>query len=70
MIGIGMWLGTIMWFNVWFLIWPNQKRVLGLVEADAASKARAARTALIVSRLNTALAFPMLFAMVAAQNLF
>jgi len=57
MIGIGMWLGTIMWFNVWFLIWPNQKRVLGLgkvgVEADAASKARAARTALIVSRLNT-----------------
>jgi len=70
MIGIGMWLGTIMWFNVWFLIWPNQKRVLGLVEADAASKARAARTALIVSRLNTALVFPMLFAMVSAQNLF
>jgi len=74
MIGIGMWLGTIMWFNVWFLIWPNQKRVLGLgkvgVEADAASKARAARTALIVSRLNTALVFPMLFAMVSAQNLY
>ncbi|WP_340118882.1 urate hydroxylase PuuD [Pelagibius sp. 7325] len=70
MIGIGMWLGTIMWFNVWFLIWPNQKRVLGLVETDAASKARAARTALIVSRLNTALVFPMLFAMVSAQNLY
>ncbi|GAB4367581.1 MAG: urate hydroxylase PuuD [Kiloniellaceae bacterium] len=70
MIGIGMWLGTIMWFNVWFLIWPNQKRVLGLVEADAAAKAQAARTALTVSRLNTALVFPMLFAMVSAQNLF
>lgn len=70
MIGIGMWLGTIMWFNVWFLIWPNQQRALGLVAADAAARARAARTALMVSRLNTALVFPMLFAMVAAQNLF
>ena len=70
MIGIGMWLGLIMVFNVWFLIWPNQKRALGLVEADAAAKARAARIALLVSRVNTVLSFPMLFAMVAAQNLF
>jgi uncharacterized membrane protein len=70
MIGIGMWLGTVMAFNVWFLIWPAQKRVLGLVPAGAEAKARAARSALAVSRLNTALVFPMLFAMVSAQNLF
>ena len=70
MIGVGMWLGIVMAFNVWFLIWPAQKRVLGLVPAEPAAKARAARTALAVSRLNTALVFPMLFAMVSAQNLF
>ena len=67
-IGIGMWLGTIMWFNVWFIIWPNQKIALGMVEADAAAKAKAARTAMLVSRTNTMLSIPMLFAMVAAQN--
>lgn len=70
MIGIGMWLGLIMAFNVWFLIWPNQKRALGIVQADAASKARSARIAMLVSRTNTVLSFPMLFAMVSAQNLF
>ncbi len=70
MIGIGMWLGIIMIFNVWFVIWPNQKRALGLVEADAATRARSARVALLVSRANTVLSLPMLFAMVAAQNLF
>ncbi len=70
MIGIGMWLGIIMVFNVWFVIWPNQKRALGMVEADAASKAQSARIAMLVSRLNTVLSFPMLFAMVSAQNLF
>ncbi len=70
MIGIGMWLGTIMWFNVWFIIWPNQKKVLGLVEADAAAKAAAGRLAGLTSRVNTMLSVPMLFAMVAAQNLF
>jgi uncharacterized membrane protein len=70
MIGIGMWLGAIMWFNVWFVIWPNQQRALGLVEADAESKARSARTAMLVSRANTVLSVPMLFAMVSAQNLF
>ncbi len=70
MIGIGMWLGIIMWANVWFVIWPNQKRALGMVEADADSKAKSARTAMLFSRTNTLLSFPMLFAMVSAQNLF
>jgi len=70
MIGIGMWLGTIMWFNVWFVIWPNQQRALGLVEADADSKAKSARTAMLFSRTNTLLSVPLLFAMVSAQNLF
>ena len=70
MIGIGMWLGAIMWFNVWFIIWPNQKRALGIVEADDASKAASARTAMLFSRTNTLLSVPMLFAMVAAQNLY
>ena len=70
MIGIGMWFGAIMWFNVWFVIWPNQKRALGIVEADADSKAKSARTAMLFSRTNTLLSIPMLFAMVAAQNLF
>jgi uncharacterized membrane protein len=70
MIGIGMWLGAIMWFNVWFIIWPNQKRALGIVDADADSKAQSARTAMLFSRTNTLLSLPMLFAMVSAQNLF
>ena len=69
-IGIGMWLGTIMWFNVWFVIWPNQKRALGIVEVDADTKAKSARTAMLFSRTNTLLSIPMLFAMVAAQNLY
>ncbi len=70
MIGIGMWLGTIMWFNVWFVIWPNQKRALGIVDADADTKAASARTAMLFSRTNTMLSVPMLFSMVAAQNLY
>jgi len=70
MIGIGMWLGAIMWFNVWFVIWPNQQRALGLVEAAADVKAKSARTAMLFSRANTMLSVPMLFAMVSAQNLF
>ncbi|MEQ9362285.1 MAG: hypothetical protein RLO05_11315, partial [Rhodospirillales bacterium] len=52
-IGIGMWLGIIMWFNVWFVIWPNQKKALGIVEATAEEKAAAARTAMLFSRTNT-----------------
>ena len=67
-IGIGMWLGTIMWFNVWFIIWPNQKKALGIVEVVADEKAKAGRTAMLFSRTNTMLSIPMLYAMVAAQN--
>ncbi len=69
-IGIGMWLGTIMWFNVWFVIWPNQQRALGMVEADADTKAKSARTAMLFSRTNTLLSIPMLYAMVSAQNIY
>lgn len=65
LIGIGMWLAAIMAFNVWFIIWPNQKKVLGIVEADDAAKARAAKTALIASRTNVLLSIPMLLAMTA-----
>jgi len=69
-IGIGMWMGIVMWFNVWFVIWPNQKRALGIVDADADSKAKSARTAMLFSRTNTLLSIPMLFAMVSAQNIY
>jgi uncharacterized membrane protein len=62
-IGIGMWLGAIMWFNVWFIIWPNQKKVMGLTPADDAAKAAAGRTASLVSRANTLLSLPMLYCM-------
>jgi uncharacterized membrane protein len=68
-IGIGMWLAIIMAYNVWMVIWPNQKRALGIVEADAETKAKSARTAMLFSRTNTMLSIPMLLAMVAAQNL-
>jgi uncharacterized membrane protein len=64
MIGLGMWLGLIMAFNVWFVIWPNQKKALGLVEADADTKAKAATTAMMFSRTNTILSVPMLYTMV------
>lgn len=69
-IGIGMWLGTIMWFNVWFIIWPNQKIALGIIDAPADKKPAAARTAMLFSRTNTLLSIPMLFAMVSAQNIY
>jgi len=69
-IGIGMWMGVIMWFNVWMVIWPNQKRALGIVDAEPDVKAASARTAMLFSRTNTLLSFPMLFSMIAAQNLF
>ena len=69
-IGIGMWLGLIMAFNVWFIIWPNQKKVLGIVEASAEEKPIAAKKALVASRINTLLSLPMLLTMVAAQNLY
>ena len=69
-IGIGMWLGIVMWFNVWFVIWPNQKKALGIVKVEDSVKAASARTAMLFSRTNTLLSIPMLFSMVAAQNLF
>jgi uncharacterized membrane protein len=69
LIGIGMWLGIVMAYNVWMVIWPNQKIALGMVEADADTKKKAARTAMITSRVNTMLSIPMLYFMVGAQNL-
>ena len=69
-IGVGAWLGTIMLFNVWALIWPNQKKALGIIEASADEKAKSARTAMLFSRTNTLLSIPMLLSMVSAQNLF
>ena len=67
-IGIGMWLGLIMAFNVWMIIWPNQKKALGIVTVSAEEKAAAAKTAGLTSRINTMLSIPMLFCMVAQQN--
>jgi len=67
-IGIGAWAGTIMLFNVWILIWPNQKKVLGLVEATAEQIASAKSTALMASRTNTMLSIPMLMSMVGAHH--
>ena len=67
-IGIGAWLGTIMLFNVWVLIWPNQKKVLGIVNASDEEKAKAGRVALLASRTNTMLSLPMLFFMIAGTH--
>lgn len=67
-IGIGMWLGIIMAFNVWFIIWPNQKKALGIVPVEAPAKAAAARIAMLTSRANTMLSIPMLFCMVAQSH--
>jgi len=69
-IGVGAWLGLIMFFNVWVLIWPNQKKVLGLVPATDDQKNKARRTAFLASRMNTALSMPMLFFMVASGGIF
>ena len=69
-IGIGMWLGLIMAFNVWFIIWPNQKKALGIVECSPDEKPKAAKTAMLTSRVNTLLSLPMLLSMVMAQNLY
>ena len=69
-IGIGMWLGIVMAFNVWFVIWPNQKRALGIVECEPDLKAKSAKTAMVFSRTNTLLSLPMLLSMVVSQNLY
>lgn len=67
-IGIGAWLGTLMLFNVWVLIWPNQKKILGLVEAGADEIAKAKRTAFLASRSNTLMSIPMVMSMVGAHH--
>ena len=69
-IGIGMWLGIIMAYNVWMIIWPNQKKALGIIECSAEEKAKSAKTAMLTSRINTLLSIPMLLSMVTAQNLY
>ena len=69
-IGVGAWLGTIMFFNVWVLIWPNQKKILGMVQAGDAEKARARRVAFLASRTNTMLSIPLLFFMTASGGIF
>ncbi|GAB4149407.1 MAG: urate hydroxylase PuuD [Sphingomonadales bacterium] len=70
LLGFGMWFGIIMWFNVWFVIWPNQKVALGIIDAPADAKPKAARTAMLFSRTNTLLSIPMFFGMVAMQNFY
>ena len=67
-IGLGMWLAIIMAINVWFIIWPNQKRALGIVDAEQEVKAKSAKVAMLTSRTNTLLSVPMLYLMVAQQN--
>ncbi len=67
-IGMGAWLGTIMFLNVWMIIWPNQKKVLGMVEVPAEDKPKAARIALLASRTNVVLSIPMLFFMASASH--
>ena len=67
-IGIGMWLALVMAFNVWFIIWPNQKKALGIVQVDATAKAAAAKMAGLTSRFNTMLSIPMLYCMAAQSH--
>ena len=67
-IGLGMWIALVMALNVWFIIWPNQKRALGIVVVEADVKAKSARIAMLTSRLNTMLSMPMLFLMVAQSH--
>ena len=67
-IGLGMWLAIVMAINVWFIIWPNQKRALGIVDAEPEVKAKSAKMAMLTSRTNTLLSVPMLYLMVAQQN--
>ena len=67
-IGLGMWIALVMAFNVWFIIWPNQKRALGIVAVEPDAKAKSARVAMLTSRFNTMLSVPMLFLMVAQSH--
>ena len=67
LIGVGMWLAIVMFLNVWLIIWPCQKKILGLVEASDEEKAKAAPTALAASRINLMLSLPMLYCMISAN---
>ncbi len=67
-IGVGMWMGIVMWFNVWFIIWPNQKKVLGIVQTSPEDKAAAGKRAGLASRFNTMLSIPMLYCMVGQSH--
>jgi len=67
LIGLGMWIAIVMFLNVWLVIWPNQKKILGLVEATDEQKAKATPIALIASRTNTLLSLPMFYCMVSAN---
>jgi len=67
-IGVGVWIALVMAFNVWFIIWPNQKKALGIVTVEAAEKAKAARMAMLTSRFNTMLSIPMLYCMAAQSH--
>jgi uncharacterized membrane protein len=67
-IGLGMWIALVMAFNVWFIIWPNQKRALGMVVVEPEIKAKSARVAMLTSRLNTLLSIPMLFLMIVQSH--
>ncbi|CAM3600808.1 urate hydroxylase PuuD [Polynucleobacter brandtiae] len=67
-IGLGMWIALVMAFNVWFIIWPNQKRALGMVVVEPEVKAKSARVAMLTSRLNTLLSIPMLFLMIVQSH--
>jgi uncharacterized membrane protein len=69
-IGMGMWIGIIMAYNVWLIIWPNQKKALGIIDASNEAKIKSAKIAMLFSRINTMLSIPMLLTMVAAQNLY
>ncbi|MGZ9101021.1 MAG: hypothetical protein ACXW3O_15080, partial [Brevundimonas sp.] len=70
LMGIGIWLAIVMFLNVWGIIWPNQKRALGIVVVDDDAKAKAARTAMLASRINLLLSLPMLTSMAMYQTLF
>lgn len=70
LMGVGVWLAIVMFLNVWGVIWPNQKRALGIVAVDDEKKAKAARTAMLASRINLLLSFPMLTSMAMYQTLF
>jgi uncharacterized membrane protein len=67
-IGLGMWIGTLMMLNVWFVLWPHQKKVLGFVPASVEERLRCSRVTFVSARVNTMLSVPLLFLMASAQH--